>query len=48
MRIRVPSDLHREFGPVKRPEVAADVVVLAGDIDCGTTGVAWATVAASA
>ena len=48
IRIRVPSDLHREFGHVKWPEVAADVVVLAGDIDCGTTGVAWATVAASA
>lgn len=27
---------------MKWPEVAADVVVLAGDIDCGTKGVAWA------
>jgi len=42
MRIRVLSDLHREFGHVKLPEVAADVVVLAGDIDRGTKGVAWA------
>ena len=42
MRIRVLSDLHREFGHVKLPEVAADVVVLAGDIDRGTKGIAWA------
>lgn len=42
MRIRVLSDLHREFGHVKSPEVSADVVVLAGDIDRGTKGVAWA------
>ena len=37
MRIRVLNDLHREFGRVKLPEVAADVVVLTGDIDRGTT-----------
>lgn len=42
MRIRVLSDLHREFGPVDLPDVAADVVVLAGDIDRGTKGVTWA------
>lgn len=42
MRIRVLSDLHREFGPVDLPDVAADVVVLAGDIDRSTRGVAWA------
>ena len=42
MRIRVLSDLHREFGQVSLPEVSADVVVLAGDIDRGTKGVAWA------
>lgn len=42
MRIRVLSDLHREFGPVDLPDVAADVVVLAGDIDRGTKGIAWA------
>ena len=39
MRIRVLSDLHREFGHIVLPEVAADVVVLAGDIDCATRGV---------
>lgn len=42
MRIRVLSDLHREFGPVALPEIAADIVVLAGDIDRGTRGIAWA------
>ncbi len=42
MRIRILSDLHREFGTVIVPEVAADVVVLAGDIDRGARGVAWA------
>src|ERR1043165_9444945 len=45
MRIRVLSDLHREFGHVPLPEVAADVVVLAGDIDRGTRGVTWARMA---
>lgn len=42
MRIRVLSDLHREFGPVPLPEVPADVVVLAGDIDRSARGVRWA------
>lgn len=42
MRIRILSDLHREFGHVKLPEISADVVVLAGDIDRGTKGVTWA------
>lgn len=42
MRIRVLSDLHREFGHAILPHVEADVVVLAGDIHKGTRGVAWA------
>ena len=42
MRIRVLSDLHREFGTVDLPDVAADVVVLAGDVDRGIKGVMWA------
>lgn len=42
MRIRILSDLHREFGQVSLPEVAADVVVLAGDVDRGSKGVVWA------
>jgi predicted phosphohydrolase len=41
MRIRILSDLHREFGTVALPDVAADSV-LAGDIDRGVKGVAWA------
>lgn len=42
VRIRVLSDLHREFGDIALPDVSADVVVLAGDIDRNTRGVAWA------
>lgn len=42
MRLRILSDLHREFGHGSLPHVEADVVVLAGDIDKGTRGVAWA------
>jgi hypothetical protein len=40
MRIRILSDLHGKFGLLKLPEVAADLVVLAGDIDRGTKSVA--------
>lgn len=42
MRVRVLSDLHREFGDVELPEVPADIVLLAGDIDRNTRGVTWA------
>lgn len=42
MRIRVFSDLHLDFGPLAVPPVAADVVVLAGDIHTGDTGITWA------
>lgn len=42
MRLRILSDLHREFGPVDVPDVEADVVILAGDTDRGTRGVTWA------
>lgn len=42
MRIRVLSDLHLEVAPFDPPAVAADVVVLAGDIDNGAAGVEWA------
>jgi predicted phosphodiesterase len=44
MRICVLSDLHREFGQTPLPVVDADVIVLAGDIDRGTRGIAWARV----
>ena len=42
MRICVLSDIHREFGKVDLPEVAADIVLLAGDTDRGAKGVVWA------
>ncbi len=42
MRIYVLSDLHLEFTPFVPPSVDADVVILAGDIDVGTRGLAWA------
>lgn len=48
MRILIASDLHNEFGgrvaslpPLPDP-LDYDVVVLAGDIDSGTMGIAWA------
>ena len=41
VRLHVLSDLHLEQQPFKPPDVAADVVVLAGDTDAGTRGVDW-------
>jgi Icc-related predicted phosphoesterase len=45
MRIRILSDLHNEFLSASRMiarEPKVDVVVLPGDIDVGTRGLAWA------
>ena len=44
MRLRVLSDLHLEHYEASRelPKVAADAVILAGDIHAGTRGLAWA------
>lgn len=42
MRLYVLSDLHNEFDRFDPPEIAADVVVLAGDIDWHTRGIEWA------
>jgi hypothetical protein len=42
MHIRILSDLHREIGTADLLDVAADVVVLAGDIDHGIKGVVGA------
>jgi hypothetical protein len=42
MRLHVLADLHLEFGPVTIPTPDADAVVLAGDIDVGSKGLAWA------
>ena len=36
------SDLHLEFAPFEPPAVAADVVVLAGDLAPGVRGLEWA------
>jgi predicted phosphodiesterase len=43
MKIQILSDLHLEFDRF-RPSLAtgADVVVLAGDIDAGASGISWA------
>jgi predicted phosphodiesterase len=42
VRLYVLSDLHLERQPFTPPPVQADVVVLAGDISIGTSGVEWA------
>lgn len=42
MKIRLFSDLHLEFGGFEPQALAADVVVLAGDIHNGHAGLAWA------
>ncbi|MEN9544448.1 MAG: hypothetical protein RLZZ598_1281 [Pseudomonadota bacterium] len=43
MKIAIYSDLHLEMAPFVPPaDLAADVVVLAGDIDLGTRGIEWA------
>ena len=41
MRIRILSDLHREFGPTDIPRLAADLIVLAGDISTKLNGLGW-------
>lgn len=45
MKLHILSDLHVEFAPFAPPPVAADVVVLAGDIHVGVRGIAWARAA---
>jgi hypothetical protein len=42
MKIRILSDLHLEAAPFDPPAAPADVVVLAGDIDNGASGIEWA------
>ncbi len=42
MRIRLLSDLHLETGPFTWEDQGEDVVVLAGDIGVGVTGIEWA------
>lgn len=45
MRIALYSDLHLECGQWTPPELDVDVVILAGDIDRRTRGLAWASTA---
>lgn len=43
MKLQILSDLHNEFREhVATPLPEVDVVVLAGDIDKGQTGLVWA------
>jgi predicted phosphodiesterase len=42
VRLRVLSDLHLEFAPFDPPDAAADLVVLAGDVQPGLRGLEWA------
>ncbi|KPW38774.1 hypothetical protein ALP45_01626 [Pseudomonas coronafaciens pv. atropurpurea] len=42
MKVLLYSDLHNEFNRFIPPDVQADVVVLAGDIDLQARGVVWA------
>ncbi|TDU72855.1 putative phosphohydrolase [Prosthecobacter fusiformis] len=41
MRLRILSDLHREFGPTSIPAMDADVVILAGDIGTKQNALPW-------
>ena len=42
MRLHVLSDLHLEFEPFTPPVVAAEAVILAGDVSTGRNGFKWA------
>ena len=42
MKIQLLSDLHIEFGDYRYQSTDADVVILAGDIHVGVSGVVWA------
>lgn len=41
MKIQFFSDVHLEFGPAPLPVTDADVIVAAGDVNIGASGVAW-------
>ena len=42
MKLQVVSDLHLEFSDWKLPDVDSDIIVCAGDISTGDSGVVWA------
>jgi hypothetical protein len=41
MRVRILSDLHREFGHTEIPRLEADLILLAGDIDTKQNARPW-------
>ena len=41
MKIRILSDLHREFGPTPIPSLEADVIIMAGDVATKLNGLPW-------
>lgn len=41
MRIRILSDLHREFGPTEIPKTESDLIILAGDIATKQNALPW-------
>ena len=41
MKIQFFSDVHLEFGPAPLPHTDADVIIAAGDVNLGASGVAW-------
>jgi hypothetical protein len=41
MKLHILSDLHTEFTDFDLPETDADVVVLAGDVGAGGSGLEW-------
>jgi predicted phosphodiesterase len=43
MKLHILSDLHIEFADFELPETDADLIVLAGDVGVGMTGVEWIT-----
>lgn len=42
MKLHILSDVHNEFSVLEPPDTAADVVILAGDIDVGLRAIPWA------
>ena len=41
MRLHILSDLHVEFGRLRKPNVQADVSIIAGDVGPGDLGIRW-------
>ena len=41
MKLHILSDLHTEFADFSRPDIDADIVILAGDVGVGLGGIEW-------